>query len=78
MNCRSRTSRIYIPSVRPRLVREAGPRKVIAISLMDDVTSRCSRCIVGVIGPNGAGDDALRMITGQEHPYGGILRLSRP
>src|SRR5204862_4545951 len=32
--------------------------------------------IVGVIGPNGAGKTTLfRMITGQEEPDGGVLRL---
>ena len=44
---------------------------------MDDVTFTLPRGgIVGVIGPNGAGKTTLfRMITGQEQPDGGTLRL---
>jgi sulfate-transporting ATPase len=45
--------------------------------LMDDLTFTLPRGgIVGVIGPNGAGKTTLfRMITGQEKPDGGTLRL---
>jgi ATP-binding cassette ChvD family protein len=45
--------------------------------LMEDVTFTLPRGgIVGVIGPNGAGKTTLfRMITGQEQPDGGTLRL---
>jgi sulfate-transporting ATPase len=45
--------------------------------LMDDVDFTLPRGgIVGVIGPNGAGKTTLfRMITGQEQPDGGTLRL---
>jgi len=45
--------------------------------LMDDVTFTLPRGgIVGVIGPNGAGKTTLfRMITGQESPDAGTLRL---
>jgi sulfate-transporting ATPase len=45
--------------------------------LMDDVTFTLPRGgIVGVIGPNGAGKTTLvRMVTGQEHPDAGTLRL---
>ncbi|HEY2435003.1 MAG TPA: energy-dependent translational throttle protein EttA [Vicinamibacterales bacterium] len=45
--------------------------------LMDDVNFTLPRGgIVGVIGPNGAGKTTLfRMITGQEKPDAGILRL---
>src|SRR6476620_2204315 len=45
--------------------------------LMDDMTFTLPRGgIVGVIGPNGAGKTTLfRMITGQERPDGGTLRL---
>jgi ATPase subunit of ABC transporter with duplicated ATPase domains len=44
---------------------------------MDDLTFTLPRGgIVGVIGPNGAGKTTLfRMITGQEKPDGGTLRL---
>ncbi len=45
--------------------------------LMDDVNFTLPRSgIVGVIGPNGAGKTTLfRMITGQEQPDSGMLRL---
>ncbi len=45
--------------------------------LMDDLTFNLPRGgIVGVIGPNGAGKTTLfRMITGQEQPDGGSLRI---
>jgi ATP-binding cassette ChvD family protein len=45
--------------------------------LMDDLTFTLPRGgIVGVIGPNGAGKTTLfRMMTGQEKPDGGTLRL---
>ena len=47
------------------------------VLLMDDVTFTLPRGgIVGVIGPNGAGKTTLfRMITGQEQPDAGTLRL---
>jgi ATPase subunit of ABC transporter with duplicated ATPase domains len=47
------------------------------VLLMDDVSFTLPRGgIVGVIGPNGAGKTTLfRMITGQEQPDGGTLRL---
>jgi ATP-binding cassette ChvD family protein len=45
--------------------------------LMEDLSFRLPRGgIVGVIGPNGAGKTTLfRMITGQEQPDGGALRI---
>ncbi len=45
--------------------------------LFDDVNFNLPRGgIVGVIGPNGAGKTTLfRLITGQEHPDGGTLRI---
>ncbi len=45
--------------------------------LIDDLNFTLPRGgIVGVIGPNGAGKTTLfRMITGQEHPDGGTLRV---
>jgi ATP-binding cassette ChvD family protein len=47
------------------------------VLLMDDVTFTLPKGgIVGVIGPNGAGKTTLfRMITGQEKPDGGTLRV---
>ena len=47
------------------------------VLLMDDINFTLPRGgIVGVIGPNGAGKTTLfRMITGQETPDGGTLRL---
>ena len=72
---------IYIPSG-PRLgdivVEARGLRKGYGdLLLMDDVTFTLPRGgIVGIIGPNGAGKTTLfRMITGQEQPDGGTLRL---
>ena len=72
---------IYIPSG-PRLgdivVEARGLRKGYGdLLLMDDVSFTLPRGgIVGVIGPNGAGKTTLfRMITGQEQPDGGTLRL---
>jgi energy-dependent translational throttle protein EttA len=72
---------IYIPPG-PRLgdivVEARGVRKAYGdLLLMDDVSFTLPRGgIVGVIGPNGAGKTTLfRMITGQEHPDGGTLRL---
>ena len=72
---------IYIPPG-PRLgdivVEARGLRKAYGdLLLMDDVTFTLPRGgIVGVIGPNGAGKTTLfRMITGQERPDGGTLRL---
>ncbi len=72
---------IYIPPG-PRLgdivVEARGLRKAYGdLLLMDDVTFTLPPGgIVGVIGPNGAGKTTLfRMITRQEQPDGGTLRL---
>jgi energy-dependent translational throttle protein EttA len=72
---------IYIPPG-PRLgdvvVEARNLRKAYGdMLLMDDVTFTLPRGgIVGVIGPNGAGKTTLfRMITGQEAPDAGTLRL---
>ena len=72
---------IYIPPG-PRLgdvvVEARGLRKSYGdLLLMDDVDFTLPRGgIVGVIGPNGAGKTTLfRMITGQERPDAGTLRL---
>ena len=57
--------------------RAACARRYGDLLLMDDVSFTLPRGgIVGVIGPNGAGKTTLfRMITGQEQPDGGTLRL---
>ena len=72
---------IYIPPG-PRLgdivVEARGVRKAHGdLLLMDDVSFTLPRGgIVGVIGPNGAGKTTLfRMMTGQEKPDAGTLRL---
>ena len=72
---------IYIPPG-PRLgdvvVEARGIRKAYGdLLLMEDLTFTLPRGgIVGVIGPNGAGKTTLfRMITGQEKPDEGTLRL---
>jgi ATP-binding cassette ChvD family protein len=72
---------IYIPPG-PRLgdvvVEARELRKAYGdVLLMDDINFTLPRGgIVGVIGPNGAGKTTLfRMITGQEKPDGGTLRL---
>ena len=72
---------IYIPPG-PRLgdivVEARAVRKAYGdLLLMDDVDFTLPRGgIVGVIGPNGAGKTTLfRMITGQEQPDAGTLRL---
>ena len=72
---------IYIPPG-PRLgdvvVEARGLRKGYGdLLLMEDVDFTLPRGgIVGVIGPNGAGKTTLfRMITGEEKPDGGTLRL---
>jgi sulfate-transporting ATPase len=72
---------IYIPPG-PRLgdvvIEARGLRKSYGdLLLMDDVDFTLPRAgIVGVIGPNGAGKTTLfRMITGQESPDAGMLRL---
>src|SRR5215831_3256050 len=72
---------IYIPPG-PRLgdvvVEARGLRKAYGdLLLFDDVNFTLPRGgIVGVIGPNGAGKTTLfRMITGQEKPDAGTLRL---
>jgi sulfate-transporting ATPase len=78
---REKALQIYIPPG-PRLgdsvIEAAGLRKGYGDNLlMDDVNFRLPRGgIVGVIGPNGAGKTTLfRMITGQEQPDGGTLRV---
>jgi sulfate-transporting ATPase len=75
------TVEIYIPPG-PRLgdvvVEARGIRKAYGdVLLMDDLSFTLPRGgIVGVIGPNGAGKTTLfRMITGQENPDAGTLRL---
>jgi ATPase subunit of ABC transporter with duplicated ATPase domains len=72
---------IYIPPG-PRLgdvvVEARGLRKGYGdLLLIDELNFTLPRGgIVGVIGPNGAGKTTLfRMITGQEKPDGGVLRL---
>jgi ATP-binding cassette ChvD family protein len=72
---------IYIPPG-PRLgdvvVEARGVRKAYGdLLLMDDLSFTLPRGgIVGVIGPNGAGKTTLfRMMTGQETPDAGTLRL---
>ena len=72
---------IYIPPG-PRLgdlvVEARGVRKAYGdLLLMDDLNFTLPRGgIVGIIGPNGAGKTTLfRMITGQEKPDSGTLRL---
>ena len=72
---------IYIPPG-PRLgdqvVESRGLRKAYGdLLLIDDLNFTLPRGgIVGVIGPNGAGKTTLfRMITGQEKPDGGSLKL---
>ena len=72
---------IYIPPG-PRLgdivIEARGVRKSYGdLLLMEDVNFTLPRAgIVGVIGPNGAGKTTLfRMITGQEQPDAGTLRL---
>jgi energy-dependent translational throttle protein EttA len=72
---------IYIPPG-PRLgdlvIEARGLRKAYGDQLlMDDLSFTLPRAgIVGVIGPNGAGKTTLfRMITGQEKPDAGSLRL---
>ena len=72
---------IYIPPG-PRLgdtvIEARGLRKAYGdLLLMDDMDFTLPRAgIVGVIGPNGAGKTTLfRMITGQEKPDDGTLRL---
>ena len=78
---RIETAEIYIPPG-PRLgdivVEARGVKKGYGdMLLMDGMDFTLPRGgIVGVIGPNGAGKTTLfRMITGQEQPDGGTLRL---
>ena len=78
---RIESAEIYIPPG-PRLgdivVEARGLRKGYGdVLLMDEVNFTLPRGgIVGVIGPNGAGKTTLfRMITGQEQPDAGTLRL---
>ena len=72
---------IYIPAG-PRLgqvvIEAEGVRKAYGDKLLvDDMNFRLPPGgIVGVIGPNGAGKTTLfRMITGQEQPDAGTIRL---
>jgi sulfate-transporting ATPase len=72
---------IHIPAG-PRLgdvvVEAEGVRKAYGDRLLiDDLSFKLPRGgIVGVIGPNGAGKTTLlRMITGQEQPDGGVMRV---
>jgi ATP-binding cassette ChvD family protein len=75
------TAEIYIapgPRLGDVVVEARGLRKAYGDNLlMDDLTFTLPRGgIVGVIGPNGAGKTTLfRMITGQEKPDAGTLRL---
>jgi sulfate-transporting ATPase len=72
---------IYIapgPRLGDVVVEARGLRKSYGdLLLMDDVEFTLPRGgIVGVIGPNGAGKTTLfRMITGQEEPDGGTLKI---
>ena len=66
------------PRLGDLVIEAKGLRKAYGENvLMDDVNFLLPRGgIVGVIGPNGAGKTTLfRMITGQEKPDGGTLRL---
>src|ERR1019366_4308787 len=72
---------IHIPAG-PRLgdvvIQAEGLRKAYGDRLLiDDLSFNLPRGgIVGVIGPNGAGKTTLlRMITGQEQPDSGVLRI---
>ncbi len=78
---RNETNEIYIPPG-PRLgdvvVEAKGLRKAFGEQLLyDDLSFNLPKGgIVGIIGPNGAGKTTLfRIITGQEQPDGGDLRL---
>ena len=75
---RSRSTSRPGPRLGDIVVEARGLRKGYGDQLlMDDVNFTLPRGgIVGVIGPNGAGKTTLfRMITGQEQPDGGTLRL---
>jgi ATP-binding cassette ChvD family protein len=78
---RNETNEIYIPPG-PRLgdlvIEAQGLRKTYGNRVLyDDITFNLPRGgIVGIIGPNGAGKTTLfRIITGQEQPDGGALRV---
>ena len=78
---RNETQELYIPPG-PRLgdlvVQAEGVKKAYGDNLLyDNLTFNLPRGgIVGIIGPNGAGKTTLfRMITGQEHPDAGTLRV---
>ena len=78
---RNETQELYIPPG-PRLgdlvVEAEGVRKAYGdVLLYDNMNFRLPRGgIVGIIGPNGAGKTTLfRMITGQETPDAGTLRV---
>jgi ATPase subunit of ABC transporter with duplicated ATPase domains len=81
MQRRNETKELYIPPG-PRLgdlvVEAKNLRKGYGDRLLiDDLSFNLPRGgIVGIIGPNGAGKTTLfRMITGQEKPDGGTLRI---
>jgi sulfate-transporting ATPase len=78
---RNETNEIYIPPG-PRLgdlvIEAQGLRKAYGERLLyEEISFNLPRGgIVGVIGPNGAGKTTLfRIITGQEQPDGGTLRM---
>ncbi|MFE8032084.1 energy-dependent translational throttle protein EttA, partial [Thiohalocapsa marina] len=78
---RNETNELYIPPG-PRLgdlvVEAEGLRKAFGDNLLyDNVSFNLPKGgIVGIIGPNGAGKTTLfRMITGQEQPDAGTLRI---
>jgi ATP-binding cassette ChvD family protein len=78
---RNETNELYIPPG-PRLgdlvIEAEGLRKSFGERLLyDDLTFNLPKGgIVGIIGPNGAGKTTLfRMITGQETPDGGTMRV---
>jgi ATP-binding cassette ChvD family protein len=78
---RNETNEIYIPPG-PRLgdlvIEAEGLKKAYGDNLLYDGLSfnLPKGGIVGVIGPNGAGKTTLfRIMTGQEHPDGGELRI---
>jgi ATP-binding cassette ChvD family protein len=78
---RNETNEIYIPPG-PRLgdlvIEAKGLRKAYDDNLLyDDLSFNLPKGgIVGIIGPNGAGKTTLfRIITGQEQPDGGELRI---
>jgi sulfate-transporting ATPase len=78
---RNETNEIYIPPG-PRLadlvIEAKGLRKAYGDNLLyDDISFNLPQGgIVGIVGPNGAGKTTLfRIITGQEQPDGGEMRI---